>query len=45
MDERMQFIEAWLKRDTDFAALCRAFSVSRKTGYKWTSRFSELGEE
>jgi putative transposase len=45
MDERKQFIEAWLKRDTDFAALCRAFGISRKSGYKWTSRFTTLGEE
>ena len=45
MDERMQFIQAWLKRGTDFAGLCRAFGISRKTGYKWTGRFTALGEQ
>jgi transposase InsO family protein len=44
MDERVRFIAAWIENEEgSFAELCRAFSVSRKTGYKWVSRYEQLG--
>jgi putative transposase len=43
MDEREQFIELAMRRDTSIAALCRSFGISRKTGYKWLARFREGG--
>jgi putative transposase len=35
MDEKMKFIAEILKGEDSFADLCRAFGISRKTGYKW----------
>ena len=43
MDQRNEFITAWLRREQSLAELCRAFSISRKTGYKWVERFDEHG--
>jgi putative transposase len=39
MDERMSFIVDWQRDELSFAALCRQYGVSRKTGYKWTERY------
>ena len=43
MDERMSFIAACLEGDESVAALCRHFSISRKTGHKWLSRYRADG--
>ncbi len=43
MDERMQFVVMYLEHEWDMASLCRHFGVSRKTGYKWISRYIEAG--
>ena len=43
VDERVRFIAAINESDETFAALCRRFGISRKTGYKWAARFEELG--
>jgi putative transposase len=43
MDERMQFLGMYLDHEWDMASLCRHFGVSRKTGYKWVSRYIEEG--
>jgi len=43
MDERMSFIVDWQREEWSFAALCRRYGVSRKTGYEWTGRFEALG--
>jgi putative transposase len=45
MVERMKFIALVEEKEESFAAICRAFGVSRKTGYKWLERFEELGPE
>lgn len=45
MDERKQFIEDWLKDEWDLSTLCRAYDISRKTGYKWLERFERGGME
>jgi transposase InsO family protein len=42
VDERLAFIVACQHEDESFAALCRRFGVSRKTGYKWTDRFEQF---
>ena len=43
--ERMRFMMAVEAGDEAFAALCRRFGVSRKTGYKWLERYGEAGVE
>lgn len=43
MDERVSFVsEALLGRET-MTELCARFSISRKTGYKWLSRYHDEG--
>jgi putative transposase len=34
VEERMRFVMAITEREEAFAAVCRQFGVSRKTGYK-----------
>jgi transposase InsO family protein len=43
MDERMKFLVMYLVHEWDMASLCRHFGISRKTGYKWVSRYIEEG--
>ncbi len=38
MNERVDFIEAWKRKDFIHSELCRQFDISRKTGYKWINR-------
>ena len=45
MEERKRFVLGVLAGDFSIAELCEQFGVSRPTGYKWTSRFLERGEE
>jgi len=45
VDERMRFVMAVERREEPFAAICRRFGVSRKTGYKWLERYEEGGVE
>ena len=45
VDERVRFVLAAEKSEEAFAALCREFGVSRKTGYKWRERYREEGFE
>jgi transposase InsO family protein len=42
-DERMRFVLACLDSADSVAALCRRFGVSRRTGYKWLTRYKECG--
>src|SRR5574337_1408784 len=41
--ERANFIDEWITESDsgrmNFAALCRAYGISRQTGYKWVTRF------
>src|SRR5712671_2826522 len=37
--ERMRFVMAAETGEETFAAICRRFGVSRKTGYKWLDRY------
>jgi transposase InsO family protein len=43
LDQRNEFITAWLKNEQPIAELCRRFGISRKTGYKWLERFEQEG--
>jgi putative transposase len=43
MDERMRFVAAVLAGDDSMSALCEAYGISRKTGYKWVARYREQG--
>lgn len=44
VEQRVQFVREWQQSETEMAALCRAYGISRQTGYKWTRRFMEDGE-
>ena len=43
VDERMRFVMAVESQEEPFAAVCRRFGVSRKTGYKWLARYETDG--
>lgn len=43
MDQRLCFIAACLRADEPMNGLCLRFGVSRKTGYKWLSRYRGFG--
>jgi transposase InsO family protein len=45
MEERMRFVDAVVENTETFAAVCRRFGVSRKTGYKWLDRYHAEGIE
>jgi transposase InsO family protein len=42
-DQRSHFIYDVLADQETFAALCRRYTISRKTGYKWLDRYREKG--
>ena len=44
MDEREEFIKLFIAED-NMSATCRAFGISRETGYKWWERYEEEGLE
>jgi transposase InsO family protein len=44
MSQRREFAVLGSVEGANVAALCRRFGISRKTGYKWLSRFREAGE-
>ena len=39
VDERTRFIVDWQRGIGSMAALCEAYGISRKSGYKWRDRF------
>lgn len=45
MDEKVLFLADYLRGSKNFTDLCRAYGISRKTGYKWVSRYLEEGAE
>ncbi|MGQ9689076.1 MAG: helix-turn-helix domain-containing protein [Desulfobaccales bacterium] len=44
MSEKQEFISLALRPDSNIARLCRYFQISRKTAYKWLTRFRREGE-
>ncbi len=45
MDEKVLFLADYLRGSQRFTELCSAYGISRKTGYKWVSRYLEEGAE
>src|SRR5436190_20141873 len=43
MDQREEFMKRALRAEMPFAALCREYDISEKTGYKWKQRFFDAG--
>lgn len=43
MDQRVKFIADYLKDIYEMSELCRDYGISRKTGYKWVSRYEANG--
>lgn len=44
MDEKLLFIADYLRgNQKNFTQLCRLYGISRKTGYKWVSRYEQQG--
>jgi putative transposase len=43
--ERKRFIMEWLSGELSVAELCRRHGISRKTGYKWITRYERDGPE
>ena len=43
MDARLCFISACLRSDEAMSSLCLRYGISRKTGYKWLSRYKQEG--
>ena len=43
MDQRRKFIADLLHETWSMSALCQAYGISRKTGYKWLERFEAEG--
>lgn len=43
MSQRTEFISQAKTEGANISALCRAFGISRKTGYKWLKREKETG--
>ena len=45
MDERLRFVVDCLLGEETMSALCAAYGISRKCGYKWLGRYREFGPE
>jgi transposase len=43
MDQRVRFISEYLDGYFSVAEICRQFNISRKTGYKWLTRYEQYG--
>lgn len=43
MEERIRFVLKATHEEIGFAELCRQFGISRKTGYKWLTRYRARG--
>ena len=43
MDERLRFMADYLRGEMSMIELCELYEVSRKTGYKWRSRYESEG--
>lgn len=43
VQQRRLFVQAVLARTQSFTGVCRLFSYSRRTGYKWLHRFEQEG--
>jgi len=39
MNQKEMFVTAAIQKETSFSSLCKAYGISRKTGYKWLARY------
>lgn len=44
-EQRLRFIEEFVKGEASIVEICRKYHISRKTAYKWYQRFTLLGKE
>jgi transposase InsO family protein len=45
VEQRLEFCREVLERGVSISGACRAFEISRKTGYKWLGRYLEKGAD
>ena len=45
LDQRLQFLSSYQKKEMSVADLCRAYGISRPTAYRWINRYNETGPE
>ena len=45
MEQRLEFVLRWSKHETSMAELCRAFEISRQTGYELVACYRAEGLE
>ena len=45
MSSRLEFVLLAQAADANISALCAAFGISRKTGYKWLERYKQAGSD
>lgn len=45
MEQRVNFITAWLPQRNTITQLCEQFNISRPTAYKWIERYKQVGFE
>jgi Helix-turn-helix domain len=45
VDQRLQFLSSYQKKEMSVSELCREFGVSRATGYRFIHRYNESGPE
>ena len=45
MDQKILFIADYFRGGFTFKDLCMMYGISRKTGYKWVNRYTELGAD
>jgi transposase InsO family protein len=45
MDQRLQFLASYQKKEMSVADLCREYGISRPTAYRWINRYNETGPE
>src|ERR1035437_3205558 len=43
LEQKYSFVQLVFERDSAFAEACRAFRISRQTGYKWLGRYRQAG--
>ena len=43
LEQKYSFVQLVFERDSAFAEACRAFRISRQTGYKWLGRYRQVG--
>jgi hypothetical protein len=45
LDQRLQFLSSYEKKEMSVADLCREYEISRPTAYRWINRYNERGPE